>query len=324
MVTIYDIASRCGVSASTVSRALSRPELVRAEVRERVRTTAEELGYRANRTARRLATGASGLVAVVVPDLNNMFFPPIVRALEHALRRTDRSILLVDTTNTPDRELTVPEQLRREVDGLVFISPQSLLSDLDRALEGARAVLVNRPSRTIPSVICDDAAAFDAVYAQFASWGHHRVGFVSGPRRSWMSGRRSTLAEAAARSHGLDFHLLGPVEANIEAGPRVANLLAVSGVSAAVLFDDVLTFSSLSPLASMGISVPGQLSLVGCDDLAIAALSTPAITSIGADPVDIARAVTRLLDDSVPGSLQAEQAMIASTLVLRQSAGPRG
>lgn len=322
MATIYDIAELCEVSASTVSRALSRPELVRAEVRERILEVAADLGYRTNRTARRLAEGKSGLVAVVVPDLANLFFPPIVRALERELRLADRSVLLVDTANTPARELAANAQLRDEVDGVVFISPQSLLRDIDSALTGSRAVLVNRPSSTIPSVICDDAAAFDEAYAQFASWGHRRVAFVAGPRSSWMSGRRATLASSAARRHGLDFRLLGPVAASVEAGKEAARLLAATDATAAVLFDDLITFSSLSHLAALGFRVPGDLSVVGCDNLAITALCTPALSSIGADPADLARAVIALLNDSSPGSLQAEQIAVESTLIKRDSVGP--
>src|SRR5690625_1875944 len=95
-VTIYSIARECGVSASTVSRALSRPEVVNAEVREQIHAAANRLGYQPNKAARGLATGKAGMVGLLVPDITNPFFPPLVRAIQQAASTQDRSVLLMD------------------------------------------------------------------------------------------------------------------------------------------------------------------------------------------------------------------------------------
>ena len=222
MVTIYSIAEHCQVSTATVSRALSRPELVSDELRERILVAAHEMGYRVNRNARRLANGTSGLVAVVVPDITNPYFPPLVRELGRAVAADDAAVLMVDTAEEPERELASIQRLKDEVDGFVMISPRSPLQDLQSSLGRSRGVLVNRPSRTLNSVISDESLSFQELFALFATAGHRRAAYIGGPADSWVNGRRRALAEQAAAEVDIDLTVLGPFEARIESGPDAA------------------------------------------------------------------------------------------------------
>src|SRR5690625_2115253 len=110
--TIYSIASTVGVSPSTVSRAFSRPEMVKSELRERILTTARELGYAPNRAARGLATGRTGVIGMLVPDVENPFFPPLIRAVQDAARQKDAELLLIDSELSVNAEQELVDRIR--------------------------------------------------------------------------------------------------------------------------------------------------------------------------------------------------------------------
>src|SRR5690606_19386248 len=131
--TIYSIAQELGVSASTVSRAFSRPDLVRDSVREQIVATAQRLGYQPNRFARGLATGRTGLIGLLVPDITNPFFPPVVRAIEQAAAGRDTDVLLADAGVDGMAEPALIERLRAQVDGLLIASPRTSSAEIGRA-----------------------------------------------------------------------------------------------------------------------------------------------------------------------------------------------
>lgn len=321
-MTIYSIAERCQVSTATVSRALSRPELVRPELRERILVAAHEMGYRVNRNARRLATGRSGLVAVLVPDITNPYFPPLVRELGRALSTDDTSVLMVDTAEDPERELAAIRRLHDEIDGFVMVSPRSSLQELQNALKSSRAVLVNRPSRSLASVIADESLAFEELFNLLSTQGHHSAAYVGGPADSWVNGRRRSLATGAAASVGIELTVLGPFAASVESGPEAAAAVIDSGVTAAIAFDDMLALGIGSHLRQLGVRVPEDVSLIGCDDLSIGVLQQPALSSIGIDARIVAVEAVRLLAEATPGQLAGESVSVGGRLVQRGTIGP--
>src|SRR5699024_7487216 len=129
--TIYSIAEELGVSASTVSRAFSRPDLVKASVREQVLVTAEELGYVPNRAARGLATGRTGVFGLLVPDITNPFFPPLVRAVQLAADQRDTEILLIDTGGSVTAEEDFIRRIRPQMHGMIIPAPRLPRSQLN-------------------------------------------------------------------------------------------------------------------------------------------------------------------------------------------------
>ena len=148
--TIYSIASTVGVSPSTVSRAFSRPEMVKSELRERIVTTARELGYSPNRAARGLATGRTGVIGMLVPDVENPFFPPLIRAVQGAARDKDAELLLIDSELSASAEQELVDRIRPQVDGLIIASPRLPSKELARG--AARDPFRDRqPRRAEPS-----------------------------------------------------------------------------------------------------------------------------------------------------------------------------
>src|SRR5690606_183029 len=169
--TIYSIAEALGVSASTVSRAFSRPDLVKASVREEVLAKARELGYAPNRAARGLATGRTGLYGLMAPDITNPFFPPFVRAVQLAAGARDTDILLIDSERSAAAEEDLVQRIRPQVDGLIVASPRLPSGRLKEMLAGVPSVVVNRAVRGLPHVVCDNSA----VLAQAADHLYERL-----------------------------------------------------------------------------------------------------------------------------------------------------
>lgn len=320
MATIYSIAEHCGVSPSTVSRAFSRPDLVRAEVRSKILATAQELGYQPNRNARGLARGTTGAIGLTVPDITNPFFPPLVRAVENLAWHQSQSVLLVDTGEDIDRERQALLRLREQVDGIVMVSPRAASNVLRDALAGTRGVLINRASRLLPHVIVDDAPAIDVALGRLAELGHEHVAYLGGPADSWMNSRRRSLLHATAPKHGLEIHDTGSYPATPEGGRAAVGALLDSRATAAVAFDDVMASGVLVELAARGVSVPSELSVLGCDDVILSSMLNPALSSIASAPAKLAAAALAALVDT---ELAVGLTAIPSSFVERTSTGPR-
>ncbi len=317
MTTIYSIAARCGVSPSTVSRAFNRPELVRREVRARILAVAEEVGYRPNRSARVLASGRADAIGLLVPDITNPFFPPVMRAIEQQAWLEDRFVVLVDTGEDIDREHAAIGRLRSQVDGIIMISSRSPSKTLRDALAGTTGVLVNRASRVLPHVIVDDSQAMNEVVETLSDLGHRDIAYISGPLDSWMNSRRLHLLTTAAEAKGIGVVVLGPYPATHEGGRRAVDGLAECGCRCAVAFDDVMASGVLVGLAEAGYRVPDDISVVGCDDIALSSMLHPAMSSIASSPQELAAAALSLLDSQT----EQRSVRIASTFVRRGSTG---
>lgn len=317
--TIYSIAERCGVSPSTVSRALSRPELVSAELRTKILGIAEELAYRPNRHARGLAGGTTGMFGVTVPDIANPFFPPVVRALEKLAWQEGRSLLLVDTAESVDREEAAIGRLRGQVDGLVMLSPRAESPRLQAALGGLPAVMINRASRLLPYVTGDDASALQQVCDTLVGLGHTTIAYVSGPVDSWMNGRRFAQLHAAAKQTELKLASLGPFAASYDGGRAAARALLETDATAVVAFDDVMASGVLAELGEQHVQVPGDLSVIGCDDVAFSRLLRPSLSSIASAPDDLAGIALELLHHP---PAERRHAQVPTEFVPRESSGP--
>ena len=185
--TLRDVADAAGVHPATASRALNPATrgLVNADTARRVIKVAESLGYRPNPIARGLKTAKSGTVGLVIPDLTNPLFPPIVRGIEDVLEPAGYSGLIVNTDNDPSRERAQIESLRsRQVEGFIVATAlldHPLLDQLRR--EGVLMVMVNRrpDGLDVPSITPDDAAGVELAVRHLAALGHRRIAHLAGP-----------------------------------------------------------------------------------------------------------------------------------------------
>lgn len=296
--TIYSIATDLGVHASTVSRAFSRPELITPEIRDRVLARAAEVGYRPNQAARSLVTGRHATIGLVLPDIENPFFPPLVRATQTAAARTDRRVVLLDTEMRDDRELELLTEMGAHVDGLLIAAPLNAPSKIRSAIAGRPAVLINRRSPGFSSVIIDNAAALREAASLLADLGHRRIALLGGPKGAWTANQRSS-AVRRWQADTADIADLGRFDASYEGGLLAAETLAHSGATAAIAFDDLMACGVIAGLAGRGIDVPDDFSIVGCDDVLISRVLTPPLTTITAPIKDLGTVAVDTLDEAM-------------------------
>ena len=314
--TIYSIAAELGISASTVSRAFSRPDLVRDSVRQRILDAADQIGYQPSRAARSVATGRTGLIGLLVPDITNPFVPPLVRAIEMAAAERQAGVLLVDARANGDAEPGLVVQLKAQVDGLVIVSPRSGASALSGALGATPAVIVNRVMRGMASVVCDNTAAIGQAVQALVADGHERLALLRGPADAWAAKRRTEAFRRAAAGAGVELAEHGPFEAQFEDGRTAAEAVAASGATAVLAFDDLMACGVIAGLTDAGLRVPHDVSVLGCDDVLLARTMTPTLSTISA-PIDgLGERALVLLGEVMAGG-DVRQERLEGTLALR-------
>ena len=330
MATIYDIAKHVGVSAGTVSRALSRPEKVLPATRARIEQAAAALGYVPNTVARTLKTQRSGKILVTVPDIANPFFAQILQGAEDAAQAVGYAVLLGDTQNLPEREERYAQMLRRnEADGLIVLGHRLPPTARDIVQQqGSAAPVVNGcefdPALGIPSVHIDNAAAARAVMEHLYGLGHERIAVVGGPTDNPLHQQRLEGARAAGKAHGrLRSLSVVPGDFSVESGHAAA--LALLGrtpaPTAIFCFSDQMALGALAACRDRGIRVPDDLSIVGFDDLASSRYLTPALTTIRQPMRDIGACAVNLLLAIIEGRDVPLQQTLAFSLMLRGSTG---
>jgi LacI family transcriptional regulator len=313
--TILDVAARAGVHAATVSRTINVPEKVAPETRRRVEAAVRELGFVPNRAARGLITGRTGNVAVIVPDITNPHFASMVRSVERSARQADLQVLLVDTGEHPDEEVRAVRSLTREVDGFIVVSPRRLHQALE-ALGSTPAVFVNRPVREHGSILLRTAPAVAEALGHLAVLGHTRLAYLGGPSGSWAAGERRTAVRRTSRASGLEVVELSAAEPTFEATAAVVPQVVESGVTAVLAFNDQMALGILAGLTNLGISVPGDISLVGFDDVPMAAMVAPPLTTISLPIGEVGAVAVAMLGES-PSTKE-----LVGELVVRQSTAP--
>ncbi|MGW5358772.1 LacI family DNA-binding transcriptional regulator [Actinopolymorpha pittospori] len=320
--TIREVAEAARVSRATVSRAFSRPDLLRPETVAHVRAVATRLGYTPNVVARGLSTGRYATIALVVPDIANPFFPPLVRGAQRAADAAGYGVFLGDSDEDPEREDALLARFTGQVEGIVLASSRLDAALVRRHAERRPVVLVNRDLEGIPRVLIDPTGGISAAVDHLTDLGHRRIAYVSGPQPSWAhQQRRRALRRAVAARPGLELVTVAARRPTYDSGIACVPTLLATGVSAAVAFDDVLAQGMLAGLAAAGIAVPKHFSVVGCDDV-VAATTAPPLTTVSAQTGEAGRAAVELLL-AVLGNADVRDAryVLDTHLVIRSSTG---
>jgi LacI family transcriptional regulator len=310
--TILDVAARAGVHAATVSRTINVPEKVAPETRVRVEAAIRDLGFVPNRAARGLITGRTGNVAVIVPDITNPHFGSLVRSVERAARQGDLQVLLVDTGEHPDEEVRAAESLSREVDGFIVVAPRRLHRSLG-ALGSTPAVFVNRPVPEHASILLRTAPAVTDALAHLSGLGHTRLAYLGGPSGSWAAGERRSAVRHSGRTSAMEVLEFTVGEPTFEAMADLVPEVVASGVSAVLAFNDQMALGVVAGLRLRGMSVPRDISVVGIDDVPMASMVDPPLTTISLPTAEVGAVALALLGE---GSAERE---LFGELVVRHS-----
>ena len=333
--TLRDVADAAGVHPATASRALNPATrgLVNADTARRVIKVAESLGYRPNPIARGLKTAKSGTVGLVIPDLTNPLFPPIVRGIENVLEPAGYSGLIVNTDNDPNRERQQIESLRsRQVEGLIVATAMlshPLLVQLGR--EGVPMVMVNRRPEGIdvPSITPDDATGVELSVRHLAELGHRRIVHLAGPVSTSTGLARARAFRGAIRDLALDDDpdLVAPCEYwSEEAGAAGLRALLDKGIdfTAVVAGNDLIALGCYDVFAERRMDCPGDVSVVGFNDMPFLDKLQPPLTTVAIPHQQIGAEAARLLLDAIADpSRPARSVLLPLHLVVRGSTGPR-
>jgi LacI family transcriptional regulator len=332
--TIREIAALAGVSTATVSRVVNRSGYVSEETRRIVEHVVREHGYSANRSARGLSGGRTGLVGVTVPRIHPSYFSVIIAGVSETLYEQDMRIVLCPTLHEHDREVSLLERLMHgTTDGALLVLPEESNRELRSLMDyGFRFVVLDprkRMEERVPAVSAAHSAGALQATIHLLELGHRRIAAITGPR-GWMAAdERLRGYQAALAGAGVlpDPGLV--IEANFEIdGGYAAAIALLSGAerpTAIFAFNDQLAFGAMQAATELGLRVPDDLSIVGFDDTAEAQIVTPRLTTVHQPLAEIGRMGVSLLTRLLEGQrLDALHVELETTLVVRDSTAPVG
>ena len=324
MTTLNDVALRAEVSKATASRAFSRPESVRSDTRERILAVARDLGYMPNRVARSLSSGRTGNLGLFVPDISNPFFPPLIQAVQAEAKRRDAALFVADSDEHTEDEARLVRAMAAQVDGLVLAAPRMTDEDLLDLLDRVPVVVINRRTPGVPAVLLPAEQGVAQAVEHLVALGHRAVAYLSGPADSFSEAERRDALLAAAEPAGLDVVLLGPFEPRFSAGLRAADLALATGATAVLAYNDLMALGLMQQLAGRGVRVGTDVSVIGIDDIWLAPMTTPPLTTIAVPGAAAGTVAVRLLGDLVAGATPdpAPTRLLPTELVVRSSTGP--
>jgi DNA-binding LacI/PurR family transcriptional regulator len=324
-VTARDVARVAGVSISTVSRALAKPDEVSAETRDKVLSTARGMGYRPNLAARGLITGRTGNIGLMVPDLENPFFAAVAKGVQGKARTAGYAVVLADSDEDPSRERDLVLGMASQVDGLIMCSPRAPDSVIQQLADECTIVLVNRECGDLPTVSMDNLDGIRQAVNHLRALGHRTIAWVGGPVTSWSTQRRlEALKSVTAQDPDLEVIDLGSFQPYVSGGISAGDLVIASGATAVLAYNDLVAFGLLKRFRQRGVRVPDDISVVGVDDIPMSTLTTPELTSVGIPLVNCGRAGVDMLLSLVrdPSTPPEHHHDLTFRLVVRESTGP--
>ncbi len=323
--TVWDVAEAAGVSAQTVSRALRNRGYVSAATRERVLAAAERLDYSPNLLGKSLRSTRTPMVGLVVADVTNPFYARLHRALEAPLREAGLSVLLLNCDDDPEIERRQLELLASyQPTGVVLVPAHDSRVTANQLARFDSAVLVSRTLAgvDVPTVVFDEAAAFEEATEELCDAGHRRVVAILGPTGvSTTIHREDGFREAASR-RGVDAQVIytdGTSAGGYAAARDV--LAATPGATGIVGFTVPVTEGVLAAVRDAGLAVPADVSLVSFTDATWMASTHPAITAVAQPVEEMGRIAGALLASMSRGERSGHGAHLSGrgTLVRRDS-----
>ncbi|MEE2997377.1 MAG: LacI family DNA-binding transcriptional regulator [Pseudomonadota bacterium] len=305
-ITIREVAEKVGVHPSTVSRVLNPATRGRItpEIVAKVTDAANELGYQPNQAARGLRTRRTNTIGVLIPDITNPLFPPIIRGIEDGLGTSGYTAILGNSDNIAARETDAVANMRaRQIDGLILATARRddpLVAECLK--DGLPLVLVNRTAEAdgVSSIVNDDVLGISLAVRHLNSLGHTKLAHIAGPRAlsTGEARRRGFLSVMAAEGLAADENLVAETRAFSEdEGLRAAAKLISGGkdFTAIVAANDLLALGAYEAIGDAGLSCPIDLSVTGFNDMPFVDRLTPPLTTIRIPHYELGREAARRL-----------------------------
>jgi LacI family repressor for deo operon, udp, cdd, tsx, nupC, and nupG len=326
--TIRNVAELAGVSTATVSRALAQPEKVSKETRERVLEAVRQTGFVPNRQAVDFRRQATGNVVLLVRDITNPFYLDIYRGIEELAFANGYRVLMGDAGDDDARVFRYVDMVRnRQADGMILMTgwlPAALLQAMPpttvialELIEGSR----------LPAVAIDNRHAARLAVEHLIALGHRRIAYVGGPPRLVMSADRRQGYLDALKGAGIsaDPELICPGNFHFASGQDAVRRLQEEGTAFTAIFcsNDEMAVGALNALRERSVGVPGEVSVVGFDDMDYAFSSVPPLTSVRQPRREIGRRAMQMMVDLLSGKELVKRFHKAGAeLVVRASTAP--
>lgn len=322
--TIRDVAAAAGVSVATASRALSGSSAVVQETKDRVLDAAERLAYTPSRVAQSLVTGSTGNIGVILPDVTNTFYVSFLAGLESTLAPHEFCLLIGDSGEDSSRELELLRRMRTQVDGVVLASSRLEDREIVSTAKLLHVVLANRlieaeadPRTQLSQIALDAKGGFIAAVEHLHGLGHSAITYLDGPRLSWSASQKRTVLSEACETLGMSLTIVGSERADFDAGRAAWDRVKTHSSTAVITFNDQLALGILSACRDTGVSVPHDISVVGCDDSLPEGLAWPSLTTVDSSAYELGEATAQAILD--PGAYKVTS--IKTALVVRASSG---
>jgi LacI family transcriptional regulator len=326
--TLREVAEAVGCSVATVSRVLAGDRPVGPDLARRVQEAARDLGYLPNQVARALRSRSTATVGLVLPQITNPFFPSLMREVERALHEQGRALLLADSADDPALEAERVELLiARQVDGLIVapVDQERSMTTLAKAASRVPVVLLDRSVDEVQAdaVTVDNAAGMRLLLEHLKGLGHSRFWFLGAAGdASAAVERRAAFQDWAVRHAGFWRVELGDfsVAFGQHAAGRAVTAPAAQRPDAIVCANDLIAAGALQRLRELGVSVPGELAVTGFDDIDLASLTSPRLTTVRQPNRELAAEAARMLAARIQQPEASARAVrLTPTLVTRGS-----
>lgn len=334
--TIHDVAQAVGVHPSTVSRVLNAAtrHMVTAEIARRVTEAAHALGYHRNALAHSLRTKRSNTIGVIIPDITNPVFPPILRGIEDALAGAGYTAIIANTDGAQGRETVVLEHmLARRIDGLILATAQRKDPMIEHCVaEDMPLVLINRTTGrngAVPSVVNDDVTGIGLTVSHLAGLGHRRIAHIAGPQSLSTGFERHRGFLAAMKAAGLkpDESLIVVAEAYSEReGQRAMTALLEQKkkATAVVAANDLLALGCYDALTTRGLHCPRDVSITGFNDMPFVDKLNPPLTTVRIQHYEMGLQAAKLLLERIdaPDTRRVDRKLEPSLVIRGSTARP--
>ena len=328
--TLADIASAERVSLMTVSRAINGKPGVSDHVRQSILALAEAMGYRPNQIARSLATNRTATVGLIVPDNTNPFFAQIARGLEDVAYEHQYNVFLLNTAENAVREAAALDSLwQKGVDGVIWCSSRLSPQEFEKQVNRFPAmVLINRElNDNLPNTVTinvHDQHGAQLAIEHFLQNGRQRIAYLNGPPQSLSARRRLDGYRAALNAANIPHEALLDVccSPDMEGGYAVASALLDRSpdVQALLAFNDLVAVGAMQACQQAGKNIPEDIAVIGFDDIPLASIIKPRLTTLHVDLVHIGRLAMRSLLGIIQGESSPPAILIEPQLYVRDSA----
>jgi LacI family transcriptional regulator len=317
-VTIYEVAEAAGVNPSTVSRALNNPGRVNKRTEEKIREAARKLNYQVNPFARALPTGKTKILGLMVADITNPVYFGSVRGIEAEALKHGYTLVIAESQESSGNEEQALTRIESAVDGIIMVTSRLSDEEIQRLSRRKPLVLMNRHCADVLDIVPNIEPGIEQLIAHLKSLSHKNLAYISGPTNSWMSRERWRLLMKHAVASKLKIVEITSPTPSLAGGREAVDRILASGATAVIAYNDMMAIGILQELTVRGVSIPGDISVSGFDNIFGSDFTAPTLTTIEA-PLEALgrRAINKLIGVEMPE----DEVELQTELIIRASTG---